>query len=147
MESTMPVAAPARATSGRDFDPISSSWRNSSRISNGGVTAARATCQKNIPRSPNHSRNSLITRFGEVNVNGAVRKSGCAASGAGPPATAVNFCSITDLILDLDPEPELELELELNLNLELAQVPRVHYPGACGEAASAVRCKGIQDRS
>src|SRR5580658_7317922 len=60
MESTIPVAAPAKATSGRDFDPISSSWRNNSRNSKGGVTAARTTCQKNIPRSPNHSRNWVI---------------------------------------------------------------------------------------
>ena len=37
------------ATSGRDFDPISSSCRNSSRNSKGGVTPARTTCQKKIP--------------------------------------------------------------------------------------------------
>jgi len=35
------MAPPANATSGRDFDPISSSCRNSSRNSKGGVTAAR----------------------------------------------------------------------------------------------------------
>src|SRR5664279_4482046 len=59
-ERTTPVAAPAKATSGRDLDPISSSCRNSSRNSNGGVTAARTTRQKNIPRSPNHSKNFVI---------------------------------------------------------------------------------------
>src|ERR1035441_10283834 len=54
------MAAPAKATSGRDMDPISSSCKNNSRNSNGGVTAARRTRQKNIPRSPNHSKNLLI---------------------------------------------------------------------------------------
>src|SRR5580700_12075794 len=55
------MAAPAKATRGNDFDPTSSSCRNNSRNSNGGVTAARTTRQKNIPRSPNHSRNLVIT--------------------------------------------------------------------------------------
>ena len=59
-ESTAPIAAPAAATRGRDMDPISSSWRNNSRNSNGGVTDARATCHVNIPRSPNHSRKVLM---------------------------------------------------------------------------------------
>ena len=42
------------------MDPISSNWRNNSRNSNGGVTAARATCQENIAKSPNHSRKVLM---------------------------------------------------------------------------------------
>src|ERR1035437_7366532 len=59
-ESTAPIAAPAAATRGSDMDPISSSWRNNSRNSNGGVTAARSECHENIARSPNHSRKVLM---------------------------------------------------------------------------------------
>ena len=64
---------------GKDFDPISSSCRNNSRNSNGGVTAARTTCQKNIPISPNHSRKWLIgplveTVAGAGSVNGLGRR-------------------------------------------------------------------------
>src|ERR1039458_3532797 len=49
---TPPIAAPAMATSGRDFDPTSSSCRISSRHSYGGVTAARKNCQEKNPSPP-----------------------------------------------------------------------------------------------
>src|SRR5208282_3651070 len=59
-ERMAPMAAPAKATRGNDFDPISSICRASSRNSKGGVTAARRTCQEKRPSSPNHSKNPLI---------------------------------------------------------------------------------------
>src|ERR1700677_3527451 len=90
MESTMPVAAPAKATNGKDFEPISSSWRNNSRNSNGGVTAARTTRQKNIPRSPNHSRNSLIL----VKTSAAGGKADGSATMAGISAAALRLRSV-----------------------------------------------------
>src|ERR1700723_2576793 len=68
MESTTPVAAPAKATKGRDFDPISSSCRNNSWNSKGGVTAARKTCQQNMAKSPNHSKNWLINPLVEATL-------------------------------------------------------------------------------
>src|ERR1700733_14881679 len=73
MESTTPVAAPAKATKGRDFDPISSSCRNHSRNSKGGVTAARKTCQENMPQSPNHSKNWLIKPLVEATLEDMMR--------------------------------------------------------------------------
>ena len=60
------MAAPAKATRGNDFDPISSSCRPSSRNSKGGVTAARTTCQEKRPSSPNHSKKPLIRAFAEL---------------------------------------------------------------------------------
>src|SRR5580700_10101820 len=112
----MPVAAPAKATSGRDFDPISSSCRNSSRNSNGGVTAARTTRQKNIPRSPNHSRNSVIGPLVET-AEGAG-----AVNGRGTRAAAFADALSVGLIMGLNPQ--------------LAR--RVHSGGACDEAKSGV---------
>src|SRR5271154_2101679 len=104
MESTTPVAAPAKATSGRDFDPISSSCRNNSRNSNGGVTAARTTRQKNIPRSPNHSRKLPIgpgveTEVGTVDDAGAVDEPGGRAAAF---AGALSARSIMGLNLSLN---------------------------------------------
>src|SRR5208337_808058 len=89
-------AAPAKATSGRDFDPTSSSCRNSSRNSNGGVTAARTTRQKNMPRSPNHSRNLLI-RPREKLTLGDVSEVRGLGSGGSTPASVLNFRSNMDL--------------------------------------------------
>src|SRR5271154_5694712 len=107
MESTMPVAAPAKATSGRDFDPISSSWRNNSRNSKGGVTAARTTCQKNIPRSPNHSSSWLIGPVVEAaEAGGTVNELGRRAAAF---AGALSVRSVMDLNLDL----HLNLKLDL----------------------------------
>src|SRR5439155_7258348 len=57
-DKTTPMAAPAKRTRKADFDPISSSWRISSRISYGGVTAARKTRPQKKPISPNHSKNA-----------------------------------------------------------------------------------------
>src|SRR5580693_9512572 len=59
-ERTKPMAAPAKAATGKDLEPISSSWRSSSRPSKGRRTAARMTCHTKRPRSPNHSRKRLI---------------------------------------------------------------------------------------
>src|ERR1700722_5820260 len=56
-ESTMPVAAPARATSGNDFDPMESICRINSRPSQGAPKVARATRAQKSPNSPNHSKN------------------------------------------------------------------------------------------
>src|ERR1700693_353683 len=90
----MPVAAPAKATRGSDFDPISSSCRNNSRNSYGGVTAARSTRQKNIPRSPNHSKNCVISPLaksgGDMTWIRGPRTSGPV------PATALDSRPITD---------------------------------------------------
>src|SRR5208282_34478 len=99
MESTTPVAAPAKATNGRDMDPISSSCRNNSRNSKGGVTAARTTRQKNMPRSPNHSKNLLNRPSEELTMGGTsdVRNTG---SGGSKPASALDFRSIMDLSPD-----------------------------------------------
>src|SRR5580658_11229095 len=94
IERTTPVAAPAKATSGNDMDPISSSCRNSSRNSNGGVTAACTTRQKNMPRSPNHSRNLSI---GPKNGFGDISDPRVSESGGSVPATALKFLSIIDL--------------------------------------------------
>src|ERR1700686_1526848 len=66
---TVPMAAPARATSGNDFDPISSNCRMISRSSNGLVTAAQITFQEKLPRSPNHSSERLIIVPVEVEVD------------------------------------------------------------------------------
>jgi hypothetical protein len=66
---TVPTAAPARATRGSDFDPISSNCRMISRISNGLVTAAHITFQEKFPRSPNHSSERLIVIPVEVEVD------------------------------------------------------------------------------
>src|ERR1700683_919004 len=103
MESTMPVAAPAKATNGRDFDPISSSWRNNSRNSNGGVTAARTTLQKNIPRSPNHSKNSPMNPFvGVGGNNGNARR-------AGPGERSLATVVEGEAIAGSDPDLELHV--------------------------------------
>src|ERR1039457_1925121 len=64
----MPTAAPASATSGKDFDPTSSSCRTSSRHSNGGVTAARTTRQKKMAKFPNHSKNSPMRQVAEFTI-------------------------------------------------------------------------------
>jgi hypothetical protein len=56
MEITTPIAAPAKTTRGKDFDPTSSSWRINSRHWYGGVTAALITRQEKMPRLPNHSK-------------------------------------------------------------------------------------------
>jgi hypothetical protein len=66
---TVPMAAPARATSGKDFDPISSNCRKISRSSNGLVTAAQITFQEKLPKSPNHSNERLIVVPDEVEVD------------------------------------------------------------------------------
>jgi hypothetical protein len=55
-ERTTPVAAPANATSGSDFEPSSSSWRANSRASYGGRKTARNNSKQKKPRSPNHSK-------------------------------------------------------------------------------------------
>ena len=91
------MAAPAKATSGRDFDPISSSCRNNSRNSNGGVTAARTTRQKNIPRSPNHSKNSLIRPLEELTVGDMSTVRGHRKRWVPCLRPPLNFRSITDL--------------------------------------------------
>src|ERR1700733_12763378 len=65
---TVPMAAPARATSGNDFDPISSNCRKISRNSNGLVTAAQITFQEKLPRSPNHSIERLTIVPDEIEV-------------------------------------------------------------------------------
>src|SRR5580704_4313583 len=57
---TVPMAAPARATSGNDFEPISSNCRKISRSSKGLLKAAQITFQEKLPRSPNHSSERLI---------------------------------------------------------------------------------------
>src|SRR5579864_4690667 len=61
MARTTPIADPASATSGNDFEPISSSWRTSSRPSKGGEQAEPATFHAKIPRLPNHSKKSLAS--------------------------------------------------------------------------------------
>src|SRR5579863_9227791 len=125
MDSTTPVAAPAKATSGRDFDPISSSWRNSSRNSNGGVTAARTTCPKKMPRSPNHSRNSLMYLLEEFTA-GDTDKSRCPGLAGRMPATAAEFPLVT--------ESDSDLAL------------RAHCSSAGDEEESEVRCRQIPGR-
>src|ERR1700691_6389912 len=65
---TVPKAAPARAPSGNDFDPISSNCRKISRSSNGLVTAAQITFQEKLPRSPNHSIERLTIVPDEIEV-------------------------------------------------------------------------------
>src|ERR1700722_3666537 len=69
---TVPIAAPARATSGNDFDPISSNCRKISRNSSGFVTAAHSTLQEKLPRSPNHSIEWLIVAQDEVEVDSII---------------------------------------------------------------------------
>ena len=59
-ERTTPVAAPASATKGNDFDPIASIWRISSPPSQGGTKATRARRQQNMPSSPNHAKNPIM---------------------------------------------------------------------------------------
>src|SRR5208283_4966321 len=100
MESTTPVAAPANATSGSDFDPISSSCRNSSRNSNGGVTAARTTRQKKMPRSPNHSKNSPMYSLEEFTA-GDAGTARCTGRENRTSPTGPDFASLTGLDLDL----------------------------------------------
>src|ERR1700677_2398893 len=90
------------------MDPISSSWRKNSPNSKGGVTAARVTCQKNIPRLPNHSRNCVIgflalgwsgsAGSAEFVVSGRVRPSPC--RGEVMPAARLSFPSTGILMLD-----------------------------------------------
>src|SRR5712664_1674043 len=77
---TAPMAAPAKATSGKDLEPISSSCRSSSRPSKGRLTEARTTCHAKRPRSPNHSRKRLIRLQTEVIVD-RMSDVGCRASG------------------------------------------------------------------
>src|ERR1017187_5324362 len=75
-ERMAPIAPPAMATSGNDFEPISSIWRASSRNSKGGVTAARRTFQEKMPSSPNHSKNPLnipVLEFEFVDMDEANR--------------------------------------------------------------------------
>jgi len=55
-ERTTPVAAPANATSGSDFEPNSSNWCANSRASYGGRKTARTNWKQKKPRSPNHSK-------------------------------------------------------------------------------------------
>src|ERR1700680_2379359 len=66
---TVPTAAPAKATRGSDFDPISSNCRMISRSSNGLVTAAHITFQEKLPRSPSHSSERLIVIPVEVEID------------------------------------------------------------------------------
>jgi hypothetical protein len=65
---TAPMAAPARATSGTDFDPSSSNRLTISRSSKGLVNAARITFQEKLPRSPNQSSERLIVAPVEMEV-------------------------------------------------------------------------------
>ena len=90
-----PIAAPAMATSGRDFDPTSSSCRINSRHSYGGVTAAVRTRQEKIPSSPNHSKNPLNSFVAESATTDtrSVRRTG---RGGFIPASAVNPRSLND---------------------------------------------------
>src|ERR1700676_885898 len=75
MARTTPMADPASATSGSDFEPISSSWRTSSRPSKGGAQAERATFHAKIPRLPNHSRKPLASSTKGVRI-GTLRSAG-----------------------------------------------------------------------
>ena len=59
-DSTTPVAAPASAASGSDFEPIASIWRINSRPSKGSMKATRATRPQKEPNSPNHSKKPTI---------------------------------------------------------------------------------------
>src|SRR5580698_5961511 len=95
-----PIAEPAIATSGKDFDPTSSSCRINSRHSYGGVTAAVRTRQEKIPSSPNHSKNPLNRPVAELATSDArsVRRTG---GGGMRPATAVDSRSLN--YLDLYP--------------------------------------------
>src|ERR1700682_5498231 len=77
---TTPTAAPAKATSGNDLEPISSSCRISSRPSKGRLAADRTTCQAKRPRSPNHSRKPLVRLQTEVRPDW-VSDPACGASG------------------------------------------------------------------
>src|SRR5271165_544870 len=124
-ESTTPVAAPAKATSGRDLDPISSSCRKSSRNSNGGVTAARTTRQKNTPRSPNHSKNSLMNPLEEF-VEDGTGKTLRPGLGERMTPTAVEYSLLMNLI------PDLALH--------------THWTGACEKEGSEVRCRKTPGR-
>src|ERR1035437_10944323 len=98
---TTPIAAPASATSGRDFDPTSSSCRISSRHSKGGVTAALSTCHEKMPRLPNHSKNLLNSPEAELTP---MEMSDSRRLGIGEtiPASVVNPRSLTDLVPELD---------------------------------------------
>src|ERR1035441_2623319 len=118
-----PMAEPAMTTNGKDFDPTSSSWRINSRHSNGGVTAARKTCQEKIPRFPNHSKKPLTSPVAELAgvVVSTVLRPG---SGGLMPATVVN-------------------PLLLN-GLDLAPASRAHCSDACDEARSGVRYTRIR---
>src|ERR1035441_10652805 len=113
-----PTAAPAKATSGNDLDPTSSSWRINSRHSYGGVTAALNTCQEKMPRLPNHSNKPLISPATEpaTEGNGSNRRSGI---GGLKPSTAITprslICSV------------------------LYQESRAHCSYACDETGSGVR--------
>lgn len=76
MERTVPIAVPAKATNGRDFDPTSSSCRMNSRHSYGGVTAAFRTCQEKSPRLPNHSKIPFNNPMPALDGVGSARRSG-----------------------------------------------------------------------
>src|ERR1700682_2507660 len=65
---TTPTAAPAKATSGNDLEPISSSCRISSRPSKGRLATARTTCHAKSPKSPNHSREPVSKFQTELRV-------------------------------------------------------------------------------
>jgi len=83
MDKTTPIAEPARATSGTDFEPMSSSWRMSSRHSKGGVTAARTTCHVKRPSSPNHAKNPPM-RPGPESTTGRGAAASCGRSASLP---------------------------------------------------------------
>src|SRR5579862_5834631 len=97
---TTPIAEPANATSGKDFDPTSSSCRISSRHSKGGVTAALSTFHEKTPRLPNHSKKPLLSLVAEMATAdmAPIRGSGC----EGSRATAVNSGELTAAGLSLE---------------------------------------------
>ena len=97
---TTPIAEPAKATSGRDFDPTSSSCRINSRHSNGGVTAALRTCQEKMPRLPNHSKNPLNTFVAEIATADRTPVRGSGRGGL--PAAVVNPGALTAWGLSLE---------------------------------------------
>src|SRR5208337_4854975 len=115
-----PIAAPAMATSGIDFDPTSSSCRISSRHSYGGVTADRKTRQEKIPSSPNHSKNPLNRPVAELATEDitAIRRRG---SGGCIPATVVDPRSL--------------------ISLDLCPASRAHCSDACAKSRREVRYK------
>ena len=104
MERTAPIAAPAIATSGIDFDPTSSSCRMSSRHSYGGVTAAFKTCQEKTPRLPNHSKKSLVNPMAESAFD-EMGTASCPGSAGFVLVAAVAPRSLNDL--DQGPAPRV----------------------------------------